>query len=99
MEGYDDLRAKRRSASMWLDPDKESQGGILLSVHSDNSDWTKKATEILRRSGAEDVSSTGEAGASIPDSPTAAAARATRYWSSACARNLVATARIRALSK
>ena len=39
------------------------EGGILLSVHSDNSDWTKKATEILRRSGAEDVSSTGEAGA------------------------------------
>src|ERR1700757_4844333 len=33
------------------------EGGILLSVHSDNSDWTKKATEILRRSGAEDVSS------------------------------------------
>jgi hypothetical protein len=36
-------------------------GGILLSVHSDNSQWTKKAKEILERTGAEDVSSTGEA--------------------------------------
>ena len=44
------------------------EGGILLSVHSDNSDWTKKATEILRRSGAEDVSSTGEAGADFAKS-------------------------------
>jgi Protein of unknown function (DUF3341) len=39
------------------------EGGILLSVHSDNSDWTKKGKEILERSGAQDVSSTGEAGA------------------------------------
>src|SRR5205809_5949730 len=37
------------------------EGGVLLSVHSDNSDWTKKAKEILERTGAEDVSSTGEA--------------------------------------
>src|ERR1700758_5841609 len=36
-------------------------GGILLSVHSDNSSWTKKAKEILERTGAQDVSSTGEA--------------------------------------
>ena len=36
-------------------------GGILLSVHSDDSQWTKKAKEILERTGAEDVSSTGEA--------------------------------------
>ncbi len=38
-------------------------GGILLSVHSDNSDWTKKAKEILERTGAQDVSSSGEASA------------------------------------
>jgi Alternative complex III, ActD subunit len=38
-------------------------GGILLSVHSDNSDWTKRAKEILERTGAEDISSTGEASA------------------------------------
>jgi len=36
------------------------KGGILLSVHSDNSEWTKKAKEILERTGAEDISSTGE---------------------------------------
>ena len=36
-------------------------GGILLSVHSDDSQWTKKAKEILEHSGAQDVSSTGEA--------------------------------------
>src|SRR5437762_6965190 len=35
-------------------------GGILLSVHSDDSDWTKKAKTILERTGAEDISSTGE---------------------------------------
>ena len=37
------------------------EGGILLSVHSDNSDWTRKAKDILERTGADDVSSTGEA--------------------------------------
>jgi hypothetical protein len=37
------------------------EGGILLSVHSDNSEWTKKAKEILERTGADDISSTGEA--------------------------------------
>ena len=37
------------------------EGGILLSVHSDNSDWTKRAKEILERTGAQDISSTGEA--------------------------------------
>jgi hypothetical protein len=36
-------------------------GGILLSVHSDNSDETKRAKEILERTGAQDISSTGEA--------------------------------------
>ena len=36
-------------------------GGILLSVHSDTSEWTKKAKDILERSGAQDVASAGEA--------------------------------------
>jgi ActD protein len=39
------------------------EGGMLLSVHSDNSDWTSKAKDILKRTGAEDVSSAGEASA------------------------------------
>jgi hypothetical protein len=39
------------------------EGGILMSVHCDNSDWTKKAKELLKQTGAEDISSTGEASA------------------------------------
>jgi hypothetical protein len=38
-------------------------GGILLSVHCDDSNWTKKAKHILERTGAQDVASTGEANA------------------------------------
>src|SRR6188508_1736062 len=54
-------------------------GGILLSVHCDNSEWTKKAKQILQDTGAEDVSSTGESSADFskserpmlrPDMPT-----------------------------
>ena len=36
------------------------EGGILLSVHCDDSKWTKRAKEILERTGGEDVASTGE---------------------------------------
>src|ERR1700751_1070789 len=36
-------------------------GGILLSVHSDTSEEIKTAKEILERTGAQDISSTGEA--------------------------------------
>ena len=48
------------------------EGGILLSVHCDNSDWTSKAKELLREAGGEDVSSTGEASADFAktDKPT-----------------------------
>ena len=38
-------------------------GGILLSVHSDNSEWTKRAKKILEDTGTEDIASTGEASA------------------------------------
>jgi hypothetical protein len=44
------------------------EGGILLSVHCDSSDWTKRAKEILERTGAEDVSSTSEARADFSKS-------------------------------
>jgi hypothetical protein len=43
-------------------------GGILLSVHSDNSEWTSRAKTILKDTGAEDISSTGEAGADFSKS-------------------------------
>jgi hypothetical protein len=39
-------------------------GGVLVSVHCDNSEWVSKAKDILERSGAEDVSSAGEKAAS-----------------------------------
>ncbi len=42
------------------------KGGILLSVHSDDSKWTAKAKQILEQCGAKDISSTGEAGADYP---------------------------------
>ena len=43
-------------------------GEFLLSVHCDDSEWTKRAKEILERTGAEDVSSTGEAKADFAKS-------------------------------
>jgi hypothetical protein len=38
-------------------------GGILLSVHCDNSEWVSRAKDLLKATGAEDISSTGEASA------------------------------------
>ena len=38
-------------------------GGVLLSVHCDDSKWTKRAKQILEHTGADDISSTGEAAA------------------------------------
>jgi len=37
------------------------KGGILLSVHCDNAAWAKTARNILKRTGASDISTTGEA--------------------------------------
>jgi len=39
------------------------QGRVLASVHCDNSDWVKRAKDVLERTGAEDISSSGEASA------------------------------------
>jgi hypothetical protein len=44
------------------------RGGILLSVHCDDADWAKRARNILFQTGAEDVSSTGEAKADFAKS-------------------------------
>ena len=38
-------------------------GGILLSVHCDNSSWSGKAKNLLERTGAQDIASAGEAAA------------------------------------
>jgi hypothetical protein len=45
-----------------------AKGGILLSVHCDAPDWAKQAKEILERTGAEDISATGEARADFAKS-------------------------------
>jgi hypothetical protein len=39
------------------------EGGILLSVHSDDSEWTSRAKKILEQTGAHDIASAGEASA------------------------------------
>jgi hypothetical protein len=39
------------------------KGAILLSVHCDTSDEIKRAKEVMKRTGAEDISSTGESSA------------------------------------
>ncbi len=39
------------------------EGHILLSVHCDNSDWVKRAKQLLEATGGEDIASTGEASA------------------------------------
>lgn len=43
-------------------------GGILLSVHCDDSDWTNRAKKILADTGAEDISSSGEASGDYAES-------------------------------
>src|SRR5579872_1465881 len=53
------------------------EGGILLSVHSDNSEWTKRAKIILEQTGAQDISSTGEAAADYGKSDKPLAREAT----------------------
>jgi hypothetical protein len=37
------------------------RGGILLSVHCDDSQWARKAKQVLRSTGADDIAATGEA--------------------------------------
>lgn len=39
------------------------EGQILLSVHCDSSDWVDRAKDVLKRTGAQDVASAGEASA------------------------------------
>jgi hypothetical protein len=48
-------------------------GGLLLSVHCDNSQWVKRAKEVLGNTAGEDISSTGESGADyeVSDRPFA----------------------------
>ena len=58
------------------------KGGILLSVHCDNSDLERQAKRILENTGAQDVASSGEAradfGTSDPSNPRSTASFASR---------------------
>src|SRR4051794_6405004 len=36
------------------------EGGILLSIHCDSSDWVRRAKDVLQSTGAQDVASAGE---------------------------------------
>jgi len=51
--GMPEYQAKRYEGRM-------RKGGILLSVHADDREWTCKGKQILEQTGAEDISSTGE---------------------------------------
>jgi hypothetical protein len=42
------------------------EGGVLLSVHCDTSGQVASAKDLLKQTGAQDISSTGEAGADVP---------------------------------
>jgi hypothetical protein len=44
------------------------EGRVLLSVHCDNSDWVKRAKDVLEQTGAQDISSSGEASADYAES-------------------------------
>ena len=52
--GIPEYEAKRYEGRM-------RRGGILLSVHCDNASWAKTAKRILKKSGAKDISTAGEA--------------------------------------
>ena len=52
--GIPEFEAKRYEGRL-------QKGGILLSVHCDTADEIKRAKDILKLTGAEDVTSTGEA--------------------------------------
>jgi hypothetical protein len=56
--GIPEYEAKRYEGRM-------QKGGILLSVHCDTSDEIKRAKEIMKNTGAEDISSTGESSADV----------------------------------
>jgi hypothetical protein len=63
--GIPEFEAKRYEGRL-------QKGGILLSVHCDTSDEIKRAKEVLKATGAEDVSSTGESSADRDSSAKAA---------------------------
>ena len=60
--GIPEFEAKRYEGRL-------QKGGILVSVHCDTSEEIKRGKDILERTGAEDVSTAGEASADVKDTP------------------------------
>ena len=58
--GIPEFEAKRYEGRL-------QKGGILISVHCDTSEEVKRAKDILQRTGAEDISTAGEASADAKD--------------------------------
>ena len=58
--GIPEYEAKRYEGAV-------KKGRVLISVHSENSDETARAKEILERNGAEDIASAGEVGVDDDD--------------------------------
>ena len=69
--GIPEFEAKRYEGRL-------QKGGILLSVHCDTSDEINRAKEVLKATGAEDVSSTGESSVDDKQTDRDAAAKAAR---------------------
>lgn len=57
--GFPEYEAKRYE-------DFINRGGILLSIHADDAEWTVKAKRILEETGAHDISSSTEEGRPYP---------------------------------
>lgn len=51
--GFPEYEAKRYEGQV-------KDGGILLSVHCDNHEWTERAQDLLKQNGARDISATSE---------------------------------------
>jgi hypothetical protein len=69
--GIPEFEAKRYEGRL-------QKGGILLSVHCDTAEEIKRAKEVLKVTGAEDVSSTGEASVDTKQTDRDAATKAAR---------------------
>jgi hypothetical protein len=69
--GIPEFEAKRYEGRL-------QKGGILLSVHCETSDEINRAKEVLKATGAEDVSSTGESSVDDKQTDRDAAAKAAR---------------------
>lgn len=69
--GIPEFEAKRYEGRL-------QKGGILLSVHCDTADEIKRAKEVLKRTGGEDVSSTGESSVETKTTDPNVASKAAR---------------------